>query len=188
MGSESLFTKCRACGKEIAKSAKSCPKCGAKCRRLSFFHWMVIAFFALIMFAFVEAPDSETVSERSVSEVRQSLVQANSQDLKIPEEQALLLNVIAQSASSFRGAKNELQQSAIRDQRKSAISAALGGYTVQSWIGTISQLQTNSEGKAILSVRISPNVEIQTWNNAVSDMMSNTLIEKGSQKPTQTIS
>jgi hypothetical protein len=68
----------------------------------------------------------------------------------------------------------------MRDQRKISLSALLNKYSVKSWVGTINRLETNNEGKGILSVRISPNIEIKTWNNALSDMGSNTLIEKES--------
>ena len=97
----------------------------------------------------------------------------------MPEDQLRFIGVVTEYVSGFKAAKNELQQSAMRDQRKEGILSALGGYSVSSWVGTINQLETNTEGKAILSVRISPDIEIKTWNNALSDMASNTLIEKG---------
>lgn len=97
----------------------------------------------------------------------------------MPEDQLRFIGVVTEYVSGFKAAKNELQQSAMRDQRKEGILSTLGGYSVSSWVGTINQLETNTEGKAILSVRISPDIEIKTWNNALSDMASNTLIEKG---------
>lgn len=40
--------KCKECGNEIAKSAKACPKCGAKVKRTSVLTWIVGGFFVLL--------------------------------------------------------------------------------------------------------------------------------------------
>ena len=97
-----------------------------------------------------------------------------------PEEQTTFIQAVTEYSEKFSSAKNELQQSVLRDERKAAIERSVNGYSISSWIGTISQLETNSDGKAIVSIAISPRIEIQTWNNALSDIGSNTLIEKGS--------
>jgi len=96
-----------------------------------------------------------------------------------PEGQIQFSDAVSISSRNYEDAKNELQQSSIRDKRKEDISSILRSYTINSWVGTINQLETNTDGKAILSVRIAPNIEIKTWNNALSDIASNTLIEKG---------
>lgn len=172
MTSESLFTKCNTCGKEISKSAKSCPQCGKKQKKLSLIHWIGIGFIGLIILAIVSAPDTPTQTVETESS--RSIATKTTQ----PRDQEIFINSVSQHQELFRNAKNELQQSAIRDQRKLAISNALNNLFVSSWIGTINQLETNSEGKAILSVRLSPNIEVKTWNNALSDISSNTLIAK----------
>ena len=96
-----------------------------------------------------------------------------------PGEEIDFIIVIEKYVKSFSEAKNELQQAILRDERKQDTAKLVGSMYIKSWIGTINELSTNSEGKAILSVRISPHIEIKTWNNSISDIMSNTLIEKG---------
>lgn len=180
MTSENLFTKCKTCGKLISKSAGACPQCGAKQKRLSIIHWIGIGFIGLIVIGIFNTPDKAT---QSIDDQTESSVLAKVNtplDPIIPTEQAHFIKVVSEYARGFKGVKNELQQSAMRDQRKEALSGSLNDYSVTSWIGTINQLETNTEGKAILSVRISPDIEIKTWNNAFSDIASNTLIEKGS--------
>ena len=179
MGSESLFTKCKACGKEISKSAKSCPQCGAKQKKLSIIHWIGIVFVSLIMIGVINAPDNKNPPSESNAKAPTPQTKSQSLESHMPEDQLRFIGVVTEYVSGFKAAKNELQQSAMRDQRKEGILSTLGGYSVSSWVGTINQLETNTEGKAILSVRISPDIEIKTWNNALSDMASNTLIEKG---------
>lgn len=179
MGSESLFTKCKTCGKDISKSAKSCPQCGTKQKKLSIIHWIGIVFFGLITIGVVNTPDNKNLSSKSNAQAPNPQTKNQSLESLIPEDQLRFVEVVTENISGFKGAKNELQQSTMRDQRKGEILSTLGSYSVSSWVGTINQLKTNTEGKAILSVRISPNIEIKTWNNALSDIASNTLIEKG---------
>lgn len=180
MGSDSLFTKCNTCGKEISKSAKVCPQCGAKQKKISITHWIVIVSLVFIIIWIVNNTDNKTSSNEVSSNTAISSKSAQSMEYQMPEDQRKFVQIITNYAEGFRGAKNELQQSNMRDQRKMAISSSLGSYSINFWIGTIHKLETNSEGKAILSVHISPEIKIKTWNNAFSDLASNTLIEKGS--------
>lgn len=179
MGSESLFTKCKTCSKEISKSAKSCPQCGAKQKKLSLIHWIGIVLLGLIIIVVINAPENKNLPSESNAQTPNPQTKNQSLESLMPEDQLRFIGVVTEYVSGFKTAKNELQQSAMRDQRKGEILSTLGSYSVSSWVGTINQLETNTEGKAILSVRISPDIEIKTWNNALSDMASNTLIEKG---------
>lgn len=179
MGSESLFTKCKTCGNGISKSAKVCPQCGSKQKKLSVVHWIGTVFLGLILIGVINSPDNKATSNDSNSNTAIFQTKARSLETQMPEGQLRFIQAVTEYATEFRGAKNELQQSATRDKRKKFISSSLNDYSVNSWIGTINQLKTNTEGKAVLSVRISPDIEIKTWNNALSDMAYNTLIEKG---------
>lgn len=180
MGSENLFIKCKTCGKEVSKTAKACPHCGEKLKKLSVIHWVGIVLLALFVIAIINAPDkkeqsssSETVSEVSVKTKAQP-------EVAMPPGEIQFISAVEKYVIGFREAKNELQQSALRDQRKNEIAKTIGRRTVSSWVGKINQLETNTEGKAILSIQISPDIEIKTWNNALSDINANTLISKGS--------
>jgi len=179
MGSESLFTKCKTCGKDISKSAKACPNCGKRQNKLSAIHWLGIIFIILIGVGIFTSPDIANEADNLNAEVSTSQGSDSSLESLMPEGQRFFINTISEYVNIYQEARNELQQSALRDQRKNAVSEILGSLVVASWVGTINQLETNTEGKAILSVRISPNIEIKTWNNALSDIGSNTLIDKG---------
>lgn len=180
MGSESLFVKCKTCGKDISKNAKACPHCGEKQKKLSIIHWIGIVLVALFVIGLINAPDQPKEANSSSNTARASSETPKEEKIAIPLDQEQFINAIGNYVNGFRAAKNELQQSALRDQRKKELAKLVRGRSVSSWVGTISQLETNTEGKAILSIRVSPDIEIKTWNNALSDISSNTLIEKGS--------
>ena len=181
MGSENLFVKCKTCGKDISKNAKSCPHCGEKQKKLSIIHWVGIVLVALFVMGLINAPDQPKEGNSSSNAAKVSAENPNQVKIAIPSDQEQFINAIENYVNSFRAAKNELQQSALRDQRKNELAKLMRGRSVSSWVGTISQLETNTEGKAILSIRVSPDIEIKTWNNALSDINSNTLITKGSE-------
>ena len=61
-----------------------------------------------------------------------------------------------------------------------ALCKMLSSHRVQDWVGTIYELSSNSEGKGVLSVQISDNVYIKTWNNKLSDIGHDTLIDPNS--------
>jgi hypothetical protein len=47
-------------------------------------------------------------------------------------------------------------------------------------VGDIYSLSSNSDGLGVLMVAVAPGVYINTWNNAVSDVVHNTLIQPSS--------
>ncbi len=178
MGSENLFIKCKTCGKEVSKTVKACPHCGEKLKKLSVIHWIGIVLLSLFIIGLINAPDK---NERSNSNKPVAKVSAKAQpEIVMPADEIKFISTVEKYVNGFREAKNELQQSALRDQRKNEIAKTIGGRAVSSWVGKINQLKTNTEGKAILSIQISPDIEIKTWNNVLSDINANTLINKGS--------
>lgn len=172
MGSDSLFVKCNTCGKDIAKSARVCPSCGANNKKLKPLHWVGIGLLGLMIIGAINSPNKNTSNS---SEEKNTVVKS-----EIPTEESNFVGVITGYTNKFSDAKNELQQSTLRDSRKIQIANSLQSRSVSGWIGKINHIETNSEGKGVLSVSLSPDVVIKTWNNALSDITTNTLIEKGS--------
>ena len=147
---------------------------GEKKKKFSIIHWVGIVFAVLFVIGSINEPDQPKEASSSANTAKEVKIAT-------PSDQEQFINTIENYVNGFREAKNELQQSVLRDQRKTELAKLMGGRSVSSWVGTISQLETNTEGKAILSIRISPHVEIKTWNNTFSDINSNTLIAKGSE-------
>lgn len=100
----------------------------------------------------------------------------------IPATQAAFIKAVDEAAANYSAASNELKKSAIRTQRSQQLKSALAGSRdVHDWIGTIEGLSTNGEGNAVLSIQLeSSDVEVKTWNNALSDISSQTLIPQSS--------
>ena len=120
---------------------------------------------------------SSSLKSEDSPRVEKSVVE----DLR-PQAQIQFTEIFKTYKKSFRDTENELKQARLRSQRKQEFANALGGLSATSWRGKIKKLDTNSEGKAILKVTIpdgnySSDIEIGTWNNALSDIMDNTLID-----------
>lgn len=56
MPSESLFTTCRHCGKQLSKSARKCPGCGKSVIKLSVIHWIGIILGGLLLIGIINSP------------------------------------------------------------------------------------------------------------------------------------
>jgi len=99
-----------------------------------------------------------------------------------PRTQVAFARAVESVKSEYAAAPNELRKSAVRTRRGALIRSALGGSrAVTSWVGRLRRMQTNSEGRAMIVVELDgTNGTIETWNNALSDMMDNTLIPQSS--------
>jgi len=75
---------------------------------------------------------------------------------------------------------NELRLSRTRSERRARVLAAVPSGRVVEWPATVSELRTNSDGKAIFTVSLSCGARLRTFNNAISDIGRNTLIPQSS--------
>lgn len=57
MPSESLFTTCTHCGKQVSKSARKCPGCGKSVKKLSILHWIGIILGGLLLIGIINSPN-----------------------------------------------------------------------------------------------------------------------------------
>ena len=55
-------------------------------------------------------------------------------------------------------------------------------FRVNNWVGTINDIDSNSDGKGVLSIKLAKDIFVQTWNNSFSDTVANanTLLEPNS--------
>jgi RNA polymerase subunit RPABC4/transcription elongation factor Spt4 len=186
MSNDSLWKSCKTCGKKIAVDAKACPQCGSRNSNKGWVKWVAGGFAVLIVVNVIfkeddkgptELRDANASVEKSVTDTPKP----SAAPLNTPKSQSAFVDIVEGYSSQFPAAKNELQESAMRDERRSSILSTLGSdLSVDNWIGTITSLETNTEGKGIVSIKVSPNVVLKTWNNAISDIVNNTLIEKNS--------
>ncbi|PYG55240.1 zinc ribbon domain-containing protein [Rhizobium sp. UGM030330-04] len=181
MKSDSLWKTCEDCGKQFSVKAKSCPQCGKGGGRFSKLKWFGGGFAVLVIasaiFGSGEAKKG-TVAGNSTTAAPTSAVKSTASPL--PERQASFIAAISEYKTRFDAAGNELQQSVLRDERRVAILKAVGGQLrADGWSGTLRKLETNGDGNAVVVVRVASNINLTTWNNAISDVLHSTLIEKG---------
>ncbi|NYT68703.1 hypothetical protein [Pusillimonas noertemannii] len=100
--------------------------------------------------------------------------------LRMPDAQKGFLGVMAAAAVAYDDAPNELVKSKIAKQRKIDSREFTPGSKLENWTGVIEGLQTNGDGKAIVSIRANATTTFKTWNNAFSDIKDGTLIPQAS--------
>jgi hypothetical protein len=99
----------------------------------------------------------------------------------MPPDEATMVAIVQRAHQAYKAAgSNEMQAGATRPDRAREICESLRSTSVRDWKGTVSKLTTNNDGRGVLTVKIADDIEIATWNNAVSDIADKTLIEPNS--------
>jgi hypothetical protein len=95
----------------------------------------------------------------------------------VPFAEMALIRASQAALSQYKTGENDMQKGAARPMRAQAICSVLTSKQAQDWVGTVYTLDTNGEGKGVLSVLIAPDIYVATWNNALSDVSDGTLID-----------
>lgn len=187
---------CQNCGKELNPNQAVCLKCGVAVKtepaptkkRNGCLTAIIVAIsipIGLIMLgAFIsgfeegrtKAKTTQTVSTQSRSTTPSSKITPSDK----PDIQNQFENVIATYKEQYKQAETDLQKGYSRTQRKRAIQALNMRGKAKGWVGVIKKIGANNEGKAYVSVALNRDLQLQTWNNAVSDSFDNTLIPPNS--------
>ncbi|HEY1785462.1 MAG TPA: hypothetical protein VGG30_07930 [Pirellulales bacterium] len=97
----------------------------------------------------------------------------------LPNEQRSLAQIVDSCRGRYESAPNELKKSAIRADRRTELANAIADNRIENWRGVLVAAGTQSDGKAHVEIRIdgSRHATVKTWNNALSDLGSGTLVE-----------
>lgn len=98
----------------------------------------------------------------------------------MPAEQSAMIEIVEAARQRYATSTNDMAKGASRPSRAQALCSALPNRTVNGWIGRVSKLNTNNQGKGVLEVEIGRDILIKTWNNSFSDISNKTLIEPSS--------
>lgn len=178
MKSESLFAQCDSCGNLNKKNLTCCSTCGNKLKKSKKKIYISLSALAVIFLLIIVSTDNPTSgNEPAVSSTVSSAVVKAKPASEIPHAETAFIALSDEVRDKFAMAKNELQKSVLRDERKEQL-LNMRLTRVTDWVGTISELDTNNDGKGILTIKLSPILSVGTWNNELSDMGSHTLIEK----------
>lgn len=98
------------------------------------------------------------------------------------EFQYHFMATISDYANKYKSADNELQKSSLLSERHESFRKLKGNPNkVKDWIGVIEKMGTNGDGKAYVTISLSPNLlTVSTWNNSISDFQDKTLIPQSS--------
>lgn len=105
---------------------------------------------------------------------------AGAGQLVLPPDQEKFLQAIADAQEVYDSAETDLQQSNALRERDEALCRILDSRRFNDWMGVVSDIGANGEGKAYVDIEIDDGVRFGTWSNAFSDIMHNTLIDRQS--------
>ena len=99
-----------------------------------------------------------------------------------PKGQNEFLKIVKNTQNSAVNAKNDMQMGGFLNTRSKQLCNLLGpmNFKIDGWIGTINDVDSTSDGKGVLSIKVGKDIFIETWNNAFSDFVAKTLIEPNS--------
>ena len=95
----------------------------------------------------------------------------------MPEFEKQFIAAVENARSVYKSGANDMAKGAARPLRAKELCALLRSPSISNWVGRVSKLSTNGDGKGVLEVQIDKDTVIKTWNNAVSDAGDNTLID-----------
>ena len=150
----------------------------------------VILFFGVISNSDAEDQESKSappaVTESAAPEVTQppqpvAVEETQSDDTygTYPAAQKKFIKIIEDGRNNIDAAENDLQESVALHNRDDALCKVLTNKAATNWVGVITDIGANGEGKAYVEIELADNVRIKTWNNALSDIGDNTLIPTG---------
>lgn len=127
--------------------------------------------------------DKDTASGNSDKGPSNAAIQAKP-DLVIenrPDQQKAFITAVTEGQRAAQSAKNDMQKGGAKAKRDDSICAVLSDLKVTDWTGTLETIDSNSDGKGVVAVKIAKDVKITTWNNALSDLEDKTLLEPGTE-------
>lgn len=130
-----------------------------------------------------EQPDEEAAAAEAAAAEKAAAEEAAAQTPYgvYPSDQKKFVTTVENARDEIEATDNDLKQSAALRQRDRNLAAILGsGLGAENWVGTISDVGANGEGKAYVDIEIADNVRVVTWNNFLSDIGDDTLIPESS--------
>jgi hypothetical protein len=166
-------------------------KSGSK-PKITFFRLVVLGLIALaIVSAINDKPDGKTEAKAAapapaaatapdVAAVASISEPAPPPPLPVPGDQTAFRGVIDASREAYDAAANELAKGGERPKRGQALCQTVKSRKVTDWVGKVYRLSTNSEGRGVLSLELDGDIWVSTWNIALADIGSDTLIDPAS--------
>jgi hypothetical protein len=97
----------------------------------------------------------------------------------LPQDEATFVRIVSAAQEEAQSAQNDMQVGGVKSKRDRALCDSGLSYVVNDWVGKLERIDSNSDGKGVLSVSIAPDILVKTWNNDLSDLVDRTLIQPG---------
>jgi hypothetical protein len=106
---------------------------------------------------------------------------STAKSITIPSDQQKFIDVVESFYKPYRDAgDNQLKKSRERKNRKKKLKETMKSMSFKNWIGKIDTLGTTGDGNGYIEIDpYKSDFSIQTWNNDLSDIGSNTTIKDG---------
>ena len=98
----------------------------------------------------------------------------------LPAAEANFVSLVSSAQKEASKADNDMQRGGIKAKRDQGLCKSIQGLGAQDWVGKVTQIGANSDGKGVFAVELAKDITVKTWNNDFSDIMHKTLFQPGS--------
>ena len=127
-----------------------------------------------------ETDQSDTTSDQSASNHEEEEIAPIGEFGRYPEDQSRFVQIIERAKEAIDNAETDLQKNVALRERDKELCSTLSGNKVKGWSGVVKNVGATGEGKAYVDIEIADRIRVQTWNNALSDILDETLIPTSS--------
>jgi uncharacterized protein YdeI (BOF family) len=97
-------------------------------------------------------------------------------EIQYPQDEMVLIEASKTAMDKAKNADNDMQRGSALRERSKTICKGMTNFSIKDWVGTITKIDSNSDGYGVLEIEIAKNVYVKTWNNALSDSFHKTLL------------
>lgn len=97
-------------------------------------------------------------------------------EVKMPAVQQKFSETVADASAKYDETDNELKATKVIMDRDKSLCTATGG-SFKGWKATVDDVGSTGDGYGYIAVIMEDDIELSTWNNALSDTFDNTLIK-----------
>lgn len=97
-------------------------------------------------------------------------------EVKMPADQRKFSDIVAKASAKYTDTDNELKASKTIIDRDKSLCKSTGG-DFKGWRATVHDVGSTGDGYGYIAVIMEDDIELSTWNNAMSDAFDNTLIK-----------
>lgn len=135
---------------------------------------------SFIVFAMVVPKSEKTdVATAAESQPQAAAVPVQPEGPVMPKAEADFIAIVAEAQQASRDADNDMQRGGFKATRDKKLCSSMKSLQASNWLGKVTNVSANSDGKGVLEIEIAKHISVTTWNNAFSDMEHHTLLEPG---------